>query len=80
MGKKRWTTPEQQAWLEGHVAAFVQAQQEKTTGTFFKDTYSQWYKRWPTAAPTEDEIEDVEGNIEKACTCKHKAIDNVSVY
>ena len=80
MGKKRWTTPEQQAWLEALIPAFVQAQQEKVIGTFLDDTYNKWYEKWPTAAPTEDEIRESAGSAERALACKRKADNNVSIY
>lgn len=78
MGKRRWTTPEQRAWLEELVPAFVQAQHEKATGTFFDDTYNKWYEKWPTTAPTEEEIREAGGSAERALACKRKAVDNVS--
>lgn len=78
MGNKQWTTPEQRGWLEALIPAFVRAQQEKTTAAFFEDTYNEWYKKWPTAAPTVEEI-NAEGNIERAHACKRKAINSVSV-
>ncbi|KIL55029.1 hypothetical protein M378DRAFT_18307 [Amanita muscaria Koide BX008] len=79
MGKKQWTTPEQRAWLEAFVPSFVQAQQERTqertSGVFLKDTYNEWHQKWPSAAPTEDEIEK-EGSAEKASLVKEKAVEN----
>jgi hypothetical protein len=80
MGKRRWTTPEQRAWLEALVAEFVQAQQMKATGSFFDDTYSRWYEKWPTAAPSDEEIKKAEGSAEKALASKRKAVDSVSIY
>jgi len=79
MGKKPWTTLEQRAWLKVLIPVFVQAQQEKKTGTFFKDTYNGWYEKWPTIAPTEGEIE-AEGSAERALAYRCKAVDTVSDY
>jgi hypothetical protein len=78
MGKRQWTTPEQRTWLEALVPAFVQAQQEKATRSFFDDTYNRWYEKWPTAAPSDEEIK-AEGSAEKALASKRKATDSVSV-
>ncbi|KAI0245296.1 hypothetical protein BJV78DRAFT_1092302, partial [Lactifluus subvellereus] len=71
-----WTTAEQWAWLEGLIPAFVQAQQEKSTGTFFEDTYNEWHEKWPTPAPTEDDIRHAKGSTEKALAVKRKIMDN----
>ncbi|KAI0245466.1 hypothetical protein BJV78DRAFT_1287779 [Lactifluus subvellereus] len=76
MGKKQWTTAEQWAWLEGLIPAFVQAQQEKSTGTFFEDTYNEWHEKWPTPAPTEDDIRHAKGSAEKVLAVKRKIMDN----
>jgi hypothetical protein len=79
MGKKPWTTPEQRAWLEALIPAFIQAQQEKATTSFFEDSYNRWYEKWPTAAPSEEEIKAAEGSAEKALASKRKTVDSVSV-
>ena len=80
MGKKRWTSPVQQTWLETLIPAFVEAQQEKSTKTFFEKTYDVWHEKWPTAVPTEGEIRDAEGSTEKALALKRKFDDSVSVH
>ena len=57
MGKKRWTTEEQRAWLEARVPAFIEAQEKKTaSSTFFPETHKAWRELWPTPAPTEADI------------------------
>jgi hypothetical protein len=43
MPKKKWATKEQVEWLEERMAAFVQAQQTKTTGQFFTSVYDAWH-------------------------------------
>ena len=80
MGKKRWTSPDQQAWLETLIPAFIEAQQEKGTKMFFEKTYDMWHETWPTAVPTEGEIRDAEGSAEKALALKRKFDDSVSVH
>ena len=57
MGKKRWTTVEQRAWLEAHIPAFTEAQQQKTAATkFFPETHKAWRELWPTPTPTQADI------------------------
>jgi hypothetical protein len=80
MGKRPWTTPEQQAWLEVLISAFIQAQQDKATGAFFENTYNEWNEKWPTTEPTEEEIRENEESPERALARKHKATVDVSVY
>ena len=80
MGKKRWTTPEQRASLKPLIPAFIHAQEVKTTGTFFEDTYSAWPEKWPTPAPTEAEIKKAKGIVEMAVASKRKRVLQVSGY
>ena len=56
MGKRRWTTTEQRDWLEARIPAFTEAQQTKSTGSFFPEVHRAWRESWPVPAPTEDEI------------------------
>jgi hypothetical protein len=78
MPKKRWTTPEQCAWLEARIPAFVQAQQAKTTSAFLDDTHHKWQERWPIAEPIGDEVQSAEGDVERARAAKQKALEDVS--
>lgn len=80
MGKKPWTTVEQRGWLEALVPAFIQAQEDKTTGVFFEDTFKEWHKKWLSPEPTEDEIKAAAGSTDKALAVKHKAAENVCVH
>ena len=80
MGKRPWTTPEQRAWLEALVPAFVKAQQEKATGSFFEDTYNKWYEKWPTTAPSEEEIKEAGESVKNALAIKRRTENTVSVY
>ena len=57
MGKKRWTTEEQRAWLEARVPAFIEAQEKKmASSTFFPETHKAWRELWPTPTPTKADI------------------------
>lgn len=80
MGKRQWTTEAQRAWLEELIPTFVQAQQEKTTQDFFLDTYRQWHGKWPTPAPTEEEVEKAKGSADRVVAEKKKAVENVRVH
>jgi hypothetical protein len=78
MPKKSWASPEQQTWLLAQLADFRQAQEAKTTPTFFLGLYKKFHEKWPLASPSTEEIFKVEGNEEQAQTLKQKASENVS--
>jgi len=80
MGKKRWTTPEQQVWLEELIPEFVQAQQDKVSRSFCKDTYDKWHEKWPTPSLTAEEVRRAKGNAEKALNTKLKMVENVRTH
>jgi hypothetical protein len=77
MGKRRWTTPEQRAWLEELIPDFVQAQQDKSVRSFLDDTYAKWHKEWPTPPPAAEEVRRTKGNAEKMLTISRKAEESV---
>jgi hypothetical protein len=71
MTRRKWTTPDQEEWLNSRIAGFSDAQVNKTTSKdFFPVVFKEWRKQWPTPDPTPKEITDA-GNIEKA-TLKKK--------
>ncbi len=49
---RRWTTPEQTAWLETQISAFTDAQggSAHALSTFQVKVYLDWVARWPVAA------------------------------
>jgi hypothetical protein len=78
MTKKPWTSPDQRVWLEKLIPAFVESQENKTTGTsFLPETFKEWDKKWPVGPPTEAELEKVDGDQEKALAKKTKAMESV---
>jgi hypothetical protein len=77
MPKKSWASDEQQTWLFAQLADFRQAQEGKTTPNFFIDLYEKFHTKWPLAAPNANEINEADGNEEKAKTLKQKASENV---
>jgi ATP-dependent helicase/DNAse subunit B len=78
MPKKTWASEEQQTWLLAQLADFRQAQEAKTTPTFFADLYQKFHEEWPLASPNADEISKADENEEMAKTVKQKASENVS--
>ena len=78
MPKKSWASKEQQTWLLARLADFRQAQETKTTPSFFSDLYQKFHEQWPLASPNSNEISEADGNDEKAKTLKQKASEHVS--
>ena len=56
MPKKSWASDKQQNWLLAQLANFFQAQESKTTPTFFITLYQKFHEQWPLAFPNTDEI------------------------
>jgi hypothetical protein len=79
MAKKQWTTTVQREWLETLIPAFIRAQQDRATPLFFEGTHSEWHRKWPTSAPTKEELEDAGGSAEKILASKQKATESVRV-
>ena len=80
MPKKSWTSDDQQTWLLAKLPDFRQAQEAKSTPTFFSELYSQFYEEWPLASPNAEEISKAGGNEEKAKTEKQKTSEQVSRF
>jgi hypothetical protein len=78
MPKKSWASEKQHTWLLAQLPDFRQAQEEKTTPSFFTELYQKFHEEWPLASPNADEISTADGNEEKAKTVKQKASENVS--
>jgi predicted metal-dependent hydrolase len=78
MPKPSWASEEQQTWLLSKLADFRQAQEAKTTPTFFIELYQKFHESWPVALPDDEEISQADGNEEKAKTDKQKASEQVS--
>jgi predicted metal-dependent hydrolase len=77
MPKKSWASEKQQTWLLAQLADFRQAQEAKTTPSFFTELYQKFHDEWPLASPDADEISKADGNEEKARTVKQKASEHV---
>jgi hypothetical protein len=80
MTRQKWTTPEQEAWLEKRKPAFLQANQKKSAGKdFFPDVTKAFREQWPVAPATQQEINDA-GSIELAMKVKQGKYDKVCSY
>ena len=72
---QKWTTTEQEDWLKGQIAAFIETQVNKTTASaFFPETLKDWRKAWPTPEPTPEEAATLK--IPGEVTKKKRAKDN----
>jgi hypothetical protein len=80
MPKKSWASAEQQTWLLAQLANFRQAQEARTTPSFFNDIYQKFHESWPLASPNADELSKADGNEELAKTHKQKASEQVSSF
>jgi predicted metal-dependent hydrolase len=80
MPKKSWASEKQQTWLLSKLADFRQAQEAKTTPSFFLELYQKFHDQWPLASPDADEISKADGNMEMAKTLKQKASEQVSGF
>lgn len=80
MPKKSWASEDQQTWLLAQLTDFRQAQEAKTTPSFFIELYKNFHEAWPLASPDAGEISKADGNEEKAKTLKLKASEQVSGF
>lgn len=77
MTRHKWTTKEQETYLEEHKAAFVVANQNKSASKeFFPNIIKEFRERWPVPEVTQDEIADA-GTREFAMKVKRDRYDKV---
>jgi hypothetical protein len=80
MTRKAWTTEAQRGWLEARLAAFREAQHtKKTTSVFFPQTQKAFKDEWPLDPPTNEELAEANGSMEKATADKNKALNSVGI-
>ena len=77
MGRRRWATPAQTAWLSARYADFLTSQQQSTTAVFHTRTFQAWLDAFPIPEPTATEIA-AEGSVEKAKESKLDVMNGVS--
>ena len=80
MPKPRWTTAKQRSWLEERIPAFHDAQDNGlTTKVFYPELYAAWDRAFNPVPPSEIEIMEADGNLEKAIALKKKFMETVSL-
>ena len=78
MTHRKWTTDEQEAWLEQRKLAFLEANQKKTAAKdFFPAVVEEFCQKWPVLPVTEQEILDA-GSVELATRVKQNKYDEVN--
>lgn len=77
MTRHSWTTEGERKWLVDLIPDFLEAQENKTTSTFWPNIYQRYAEEFPIAPPTADEINSANGNLENATRQKKKAIEKV---
>lgn len=67
----------QKEWLEARLAAFREAQGQKTVmKQFFPEILKAWKEEWPIPLPTVEEISEA-GSLQKAKAIKTKSQETV---
>ncbi|KZT05135.1 uncharacterized protein LAESUDRAFT_617064, partial [Laetiporus sulphureus 93-53] len=61
-----WTSETQNIWLEHRRAAFLNAQEIKTTSAFMLSTSEAWFSEFGVDPPTAKELQQVNGSKEAA--------------
>jgi predicted nucleic acid-binding protein len=78
MTRRKWTTDEQEEWLEQRKPAFLEANQKKTAAKdFFPTVVEEFRQKWPVPPVTEQEIADA-GSVELAKRVKQNKYDKVN--
>lgn len=78
MTRAKWTTKDQEAWLEERKPAFIAANQKKCAAKeYFPLITKEFRDKWPTPPVTPKEIEDA-GSLEMATRVKINKYDKVS--
>ncbi|KAI0669041.1 hypothetical protein C8Q78DRAFT_993146 [Trametes maxima] len=79
MGHPKWTTPEQEAWLKKRIPAFIEAQDDQKTQEFFLIATFEWEQCFDPEEPSEKEIVEADGNVERVVSVKKKKQRQVRV-
>ena len=66
MTKKRWTTDEQLVWLRARIPEFLEHQTRGELEEWFGPVYQDFLDNWPLGLPTEEEVEQAEGDVDAA--------------
>jgi hypothetical protein len=77
MTRQKWTTKEQEVWLEERKPAFFLANQRKAASKeFFPKVLQEFRVKWPAPSVTQDEI-NFAGSLELATKIKKDKYDKV---
>lgn len=78
MTRAKWTTKDQEAWLEERKPAFLAANQKKCAAKeYFPLITKEFRKKWPVPSATQNEIEAA-GSLESTTRAKINKYDRVS--
>ena len=79
MTRQTWTTAEERDWLKSWIPRFLEAQEKKTTSTFWPALYEAWGSTFKAPEPTADDIKAA-GSVERAEKTKRSATHKVNIY
>lgn len=77
MTRQTWTTEAEREWLAELIPSFLEAQENKTTTTFWPEVYKSYADKFPITPPMADEIKAANGNEELATRQKTKVVQKV---
>lgn len=79
MPKPRWTTTAQRSWLEEHIPAFNEAQENGlTTKVFYPELYANWDRAFNPEPPSATELLEAGGVLGIDEAIKKKFMEIVS--
>lgn len=80
MTRRKWTTDEQEVWLEQRKATYIEVNQKKTAAKdFFPVVTKEFHEKWPMSPVTPQEVNDA-GSVELATRAKQRKYDKVRRY
>ncbi|KAI0042928.1 hypothetical protein FA95DRAFT_1467866, partial [Auriscalpium vulgare] len=67
MGRKGWTTPSQEEWLEQVLTRFLDTNGEQPAKKkWWEATYADWFKKFPLPPPSAEQVEKAGGDLAAA--------------
>ena len=66
MGRGRWTTAAQTAWLAARIPEYAKLDTAASAKEFHTNIYNLFTEQWPVDAPTHAEINAAKGDVEEA--------------
>lgn len=78
MTRQKWTTKEQEEWLEERKSAFLEANQQRSAAKdYFPTIVKDFREKWPVMPVTQEEIQKA-GSVELAERFKRERYDKVN--